>query len=236
MKNRALLLLTLALAACGKPTPALHSTGTLAPGGAIVLRNAVGSIEAYAPEIGQPASTYTVDFFGPTDEQPKVTKTSAVVSVIPTGFTTGNRYLIRAPKNTTLNVSTQSGAINVEDVDAVVNAETGTGAINIMCYQYANAHARNGNVQATFSSTDWSGTLHFGADKGDVTLYVTATANAHVRLHTAHGSIFTDFPLKGTSSGQSETIDGALNGGASRTIDVEVREGVIRLLQLKPQA
>jgi len=236
MKNRVLLLLTLALAACGKPTPAIQSTGTLAPGGAIVLRNAVGSIEAYAPEIGQPASTYTVDFFGPTEEQPKIIRTNAVVSIVPTGFTPANRYLIRAPKNTTLNVSTQNGSINVEDVDAVVNAETGTGAINVMCYQYANAHAANGNVQATFSSTDWTGTLHFGADKGDVAVYLNATVNAHVRLHTRHGSIFTDFPLRGSSSGQTETIDGVLNGGASRSVDIEVGEGVIRLLQLKPQA
>jgi len=236
MKHRALLLLTLALTACGKPTPAFHSDGTMPAGGALVLRNAVGSIEAYAPEIGQPASTYAVDFFGAANEAPKVTKSGAVVTIVPTGFTATNRYLLRAPKNTTLTVSTQNGSINVEDVDAVVNAESGTGAINVMCYQYANAHAHNGNVQATFASTDWTGTLHFGSDRGDVTLYVNATAKAHIRMHTAHGTIFTDFPLRGSSSGLSETIDGTLNGGASRAIDVEVGEGVIRLLQLKPQA
>lgn len=236
MKNRALLLLTLALAACGNPTPSLHATGTIATGGAIVLRNAVGSIEAYAPEVGQAANTYTVDFYGPAEQQPKVTKSGAAVTVQPSGFSPSNRYLLRAPKNTTLTISTQNGSINVEDVDAVVNAESTNGAINIMSLQYANAHAGNGNVQATFGSTDWTGTLHFGANRGDVTLYVPATANAQVRLHTAHGSIFTDFPLRGTSKGLSETIVGKLNGGSSRAIDVEVGEGVIRLLQLKPQA
>lgn len=236
MKSRALLLLTLALAACGNPTPSLHSTGTVSPGSAIVLRNAVGSIEAYSPEVGEPANAYTVDFYGPVEQQPKVTKAGAAVTVVPSGFSPSNRYLLRAPKNTTLTISTQNGAINVEDVDAVVNAETTNGAINIMSLQYANAHAGHGNIQATFGSTDWSGTLHFGADKGDVTVYVPATANAQVRLHTGHGSIFTDFPLRGTSKGQSETIVGKLNAGASRAIDIEVGEGVIRLLQLKPQA
>ncbi|MBV9270701.1 MAG: DUF4097 family beta strand repeat protein [Candidatus Eremiobacteraeota bacterium] len=200
------------------------------------MRNDVGSIEAYAPEMGQTPATYTVEFFGPAEQQPKVTKSGAVVTVAPAGFTTNNRYLLRAPKNTTLSISTQNGSINVEDVDAVVNAETGTGAINVMSLQYANARTGAGNIQASFGSTDWTGTLHFGATKGDVVVYVNATANSHVHLHTAHGSIFTDFPLRGTSSGQSETIDGVLNGGARRAIDIEVGEGVIRLLQLKPQA
>ena len=236
MNNRALLLLTLALAACGTPTPAFHTTGIVSPGSAIVLRNVAGSIEAFAPEVGQASNQYTVDFFGPAEEQPKVTKSGAAVTVVPAGFSPSDRYLVRAPKNTTLTISTQNGAINVEDVDAVVNAEATNGAINIMSLQYANAHAGNGNVQATIGSTDWTGTLHFGAGRGDVTLYVPATASARVRLHTADGSIFTDFPLRGTSKGKSETIVGVLNGGASRAIDVEVGQGVIRLLQLKPQA
>ena len=236
MKFRSLLLLTLALAACGKPVPTLESSGTMPPGGALVLRNVVGSIEAYAPASGQASTAYTVQFFGAANEAPKISKSGSVVTVVPSGFTSSNRYLVRAPKNTTLMVSTQTGAINVEDVDAVVNAQTGTGAINIMSYQYANALAGTGNVQVTFASTDWSGTLHFASQKGDVTVYVNATANARVHLHSKRGSIFTDFPLHGTSAGESETIDGILNAGATRAIDIETGEGVIRLLQLKPQA
>lgn len=236
MKLATLLLLTLALAACGKPTPAFESTGTLQPGGALVVRNVVGNIEAYGPETGQPPSSYTVDFFGAPAEAPKVAKSGTVVTVTPSGFTPANRYLVRAPKNTTLTISTQTGAVNVEDVDAVVNAETGTGAINLMSYQYANASTGTGNIQATFASTDWSGTLHFSARKGDITVYVNATANARVHLHTDRGSIFTDFPLHGTSAGESETIDGIINAGGGRGVDITTGEGVIRLLQLKPQA
>jgi hypothetical protein len=90
-------------------------------------------------------------------------------------------------------------------------------------------------VSVIFASTTWSGTLHFSADKGDVELYVNETAAARVHLRALHGTIFTDFPLKGSASGTSETIDGSINGGSRRGVDVFVRDGSIRLLQLKPQ-
>jgi hypothetical protein len=52
------------------------------------------------------------------------------------------------------------------------------------------------------------------------------------------GTIFTDFPLKGTAHGLSEMIEGTINSPAlhsKRRIDAFVRDGSIRLLQLKPQ-
>ena len=111
----------------------------------------------------------------------------------------------------------------------------GHGDIKMLLPQYGNARAGTGNVSVIFASTSWPGTLHFSAERGDVELYVNETAAAHIHLRTLHGTIFTDFPLTGTAAGTSETIDGSINGGAKRAIDVFVREGSIRLLQLKPQ-
>jgi hypothetical protein len=48
--------------------------------------------------------------------------------------------------------------------------------------------------------------------------------------------LFTDFNLRGTSQGRSETIDGDVNGGGTRSIDIETQAGAIRLLKLHPQA
>jgi hypothetical protein len=84
-------------------------------------------------------------------------------------------------------------------------------------------------------STNWPGTLHFSAQQGDVEVWINATANFHARMHSDQGTIFTDFGLRGTSQGQSETIDGQVGTPAAHGIDIEVHNGSIRLLQLKPQ-
>jgi DUF4097 and DUF4098 domain-containing protein YvlB len=47
--------------------------------------------------------------------------------------------------------------------------------------------------------------------------------------------LFTDFDLRGTSSGRAETIDGSVNGGTAQRIDVETSSGAIRLLRMQPQ-
>jgi DUF4097 and DUF4098 domain-containing protein YvlB len=90
-------------------------------------------------------------------------------------------------------------------------------------------------MSVIFAATDWPGTLHFSSDNGNIELYVNENAKAHVRLHTDDGTVFSDFNLRGTSSGNSETIDAVINGGGPRSVDVEVKTGSIRLMQLKPQ-
>ena len=227
-----LLLLVAALAACGQQTPAFTRIGTLPPGSTIAVRNDRGDISVYAPERGQPASMYTIaaNLAAP--------QTSIVVrgrSIVVSAAGPGLNYLIRGPKGSVLDLSTRDGSINVADFDGTVSARTGRGDIKMLIPQYGNASVGTGNISVIFASTTWPGTLHFSAAKGDVELYVNENAAAHVHLHTDRGTIFTDFPLKGTASGTSETIDAGINGGAKRSIEVEVRDGSIRLLQLKPQ-
>ncbi|MGZ3499360.1 MAG: hypothetical protein ACXVAM_19415 [Vulcanimicrobiaceae bacterium] len=235
MKRLALLLLV-ALASCSNPAPTFSLTGTMAPGKSITVRTARGDIDAYAPAQGQPKDEYTVQAFadGPQDKP--------IVRHVPNGLlvetpgTIGRvRYLVRGPDGVTLNLQTRDGSINVADVSGVVNADAGKGDVKLLVPGYANAHADKGNVTVFFGATDWPGTLHFSAGTGNVEVWINATAKARLHLHTDHGTIFTDFPLKGTSQGDSETIDAPINGGANRTVDVEIHEGVVRVLQLKPQ-
>ena len=83
---------------------------------------------------------------------------------------------------------------------------------------------------------NWPGTLRFSARRGDIVLRISAKAAFSVHLHTDNGILFTDFGLRGTSSGGAETIDGSVNGGTTQRIDVETSSGAIRLLRLQPQA
>ena len=101
---------------------------------------------------------------------------------------------------------------------------------------YAQASVTKGQISVTMGSTTWPGVLTFRNQDGDVEVWVTETAKFRVHLHTGDGMLFTDFPLHGTSSGTGETIDGVVNGGAARAIDIDVKRGNIRLLSLHPEA
>lgn len=213
----------------------MRQTGVMPPGGTIVVRNIQGDINAYAPERGQPKDTYTVDAYAASASPPpaQISRTGLLVnarSVVP-----GVRYLVRGPRGGAMTLDTQRGSIMVADFEGVVNARVGRGDIKMLIPEYGSASIGTGNISVIFASTDWPGTLHFTAENGNVELYVNENAKAHVHLHTDDGTVYSDFPLKGTSKGNAETIDSVINGGASRSIDVEVKTGSVRLMQLKPQ-
>lgn len=229
-----LLLLAAASGCAPAPPPGLEQTGTLPPGGVINVTSLRGNVSIYAPARGQPSSSFTVDATGP-DARRDVTVRRSGRSVTITTHGLGSDVLIRGPKGTVINVNAANGSVNAADFEGVVNANTDRGDIKMLLPQYATANARTGNVSVIFASTSWPGTLHFTSGRGDVEVYVNQTAAAHIDLIAMNGTIFTDFPLKGTAHGLSEMIDGTINGGAKRAIDVFARDGSIRLLQLKPQ-
>ncbi len=232
MKRTALLLPLVLLAGCAAPPPAIKQTGVFPTGATIVARNIKGNIDAYAPERGQPDDEYTVAAYGPPGS---VTIKKAPLLVTAQATQPGVNFLLRGPKGGSMDISTQQGDIHVGDFEGVVNAHTDRGNIAMLIPEYGSASIGTGNMSVIFASTDWPGTLTFTIGTGNVELYVNEHARAHVHLHTRNGTLFSDFPLKGTSTGTNETIDGVVNGGGPRSIDVEVRNGIIRLLQLKPQ-
>lgn len=231
-------LLLLAASACAASAPALRQAGTLGPGAVIAASSAAGNISLYAPERGQPDDEFTAEAYGPgaaSDTSIHYNRRRLEVAA----RRTRADLLLRGPKGSAADLEALNGNINVADFDGVVNAKTGIGDIKMLLPQYGQAHAGAGNVSVIFASTTWRGTLRFSSMKGDVELYVNENAQARIHLYAAHGTIFTDFPLKGTARGTSEEIAGTINGGPSgkspRAIDVFVRDGSIRLLQLKPQ-
>ena len=235
MKRTALLLPLVFLASCAAPPPQFKTTGVFPAGATIVARNIRGNIEAYAPERDQPADEYTVAAYGPPGS---VTIAKAPLLITAAAKQAGVNFLVRGPKGGSMDLSTQQGDIHVGDFEGVVDAHTDRGDIAMLIPQYGNASIGTGNMSVIFASTKWPGTLHFTIGTGNVELYVNATAKTHIRMHTDNGTIFTDFPpapLKGTSHGTNETLEGEINGGGPRSIDVEVHNGIIRVLELKPQ-
>lgn len=235
VKRTALLLPLALLASCAAPPPQFEQTGVFPPGATIVARNIDGNIEAYAPERGQPADEYTVAAYGPPGS---VVIRKAPLLITAQAKQPGVDILVRGPKGGSMDLSTRHGNIHVGDFEGVVNAHTDRGDVNMLIPQYGNASVGTGNMSVIFASTTWPGTLHFTIGTGNIELYVNATAKTHIRMHTDNGTLFTDFPpqpLKGSSHGSNETLEGDINGGGPRSIDIEVHNGIIRVLQLKPQ-
>jgi DUF4097 and DUF4098 domain-containing protein YvlB len=144
--------------------------------------------------------------------------------------------LVRLPDRVNLEVQSKKGNVNVTDVTGAIDVRAGEGNVRIMVPGVAQAQTTKGNIDVTIGATEWTGTLKFIAETGDVTVYVPEIAKFHARLHTDEGTIFTDFGLRGTSQGANETIDAPVNGGSAFGVDIEARRGTVRLLRLTPQA
>ncbi len=234
MKRLPLLLLLVCLQACASERPTVTRTGFFQPGGTIAIRNIQGDINAYAPEHGQSPNQYTVSTFEPPNA-PQTRVTIRPLLIMAQALAPGVRFLVRGPSGSSIDLSTQQGNINVADIEGVVNAHTDHGDIKMLIPLYGDASIGIGNMSVIYGSTDWPGTVRFTTGVGNVELYVNENAKARVHLHTDNGNIFSDFNLRGTSAGTSETIDSVINGGGPRSVDVEVHIGSIRLMQLKPQ-
>ncbi len=121
------------------------------------------------------------------------------------------------------------------DIGGNARVTAGDGNVKVMLPGYAQGSVKHGNLSVTMGATDWPGTLRFASGGGDVEVWISAKASFAVHLHTDSGTLFTDFGLRGTSSGSAETIDGNVNGGGGHGIDVETTSGAVRLLKLQPQ-
>ena len=242
MKGLLPLLLAFVLSACGTDTYTIAAHGKL-DGGTISLTNVTGKIEAFPPASGEPKDEYTVSAASKRAlMQTKMSldansKTLALCPIAcpPPPDAPSVSYLVRIPQGVHAEFTLATGDIDVSDVNAPVDARATNGDIKIQIPSYANASTRTGNVSVTFGDANWPGTLHFSTQRGDVVLYVPALAHARVDLHTDHGTIFTDFDLRGTSLGTAEKIVGDIGGGGNRTLEVRVGSGNIRVLKLVPQ-
>ncbi len=237
MRLLLLLLPIAALASCSSAPPYSTTVGILKPGATLEVRVAQATVNVYQPENGQRRDLFTVA----ATVQAKATPPPAPrLRVTPRGVVVNaasplQSLLVRVPDAVNLAVQSRQGDVNVTDIrgDAVVVASRGN--VTMLLPAYGQAAVGQGNISATIGSTDWPGTLHFSTQRGDVVLRIPATAAFIAHLHTDGGTLFTDFPLRGTSQGRSETIDGSVNDGDARRIDVETAAGSIRLLKLEPQ-
>jgi Putative adhesin len=231
-----LLLLLCILAACSSAAPYVTTVGILKPGATLAVRTASGTVNAYQPAAGQPRDLFTIA----ATALPKSSPAPPKLRPMPHGVLVSasqplSSLLVRVPDGVTLDIDSSKGDINVTDIPGSARVVAERGNVNVMLPGYAQAATGEGNVSVTMGAATWPGTLRFSTRRGDIVLRISAKAAFGVHLHTGSGVLFTDFGLRGTSSGGAETIDGSVNGGTTQRIDVETSSGAIRLLRLQPQ-
>jgi hypothetical protein len=231
-------LLSLTFVGCSSVTQISSTIGTLQTGGTLSVIAAQSTVNVYNPAMGDPSDRYTIAASVETKGAPPPPPTihragNGIVVNAPDPL---YALLVRMPERTNLIVQTQRGNVNVTSIIGNVDVNAGIGNVKIMVPGYAQASAQTGNVDVTIGTTKWPGTLHISSQNGDVNFYLPETAKFHVHMHTDDGTLFTDFGLRGTAHGTSETIDSDVNGGASHGLDIESHHGTVRLLRLTPQA
>ena len=239
MSWRLLLLLLIGpgLGACSVTSPYVTTVGVLKPGTTLTVRVAGGPINAFAPEVRQRRDLFTVAATAPSKGAvpPPPLLRPAAGGLLVSAPKPLAALLVRVPDRVNLVVDSRRGDVSVTDISGNARIVAGDGNVTLMLPGYAQADVGQGNLKVTMGASDWPGTLRFSTQYGDVQLRVRATVGFTVHLHTDDGALFTDFGLRGVSSGQSETIDGSVNGGGPRRIDVETGSGGVQLLRLQPQ-
>ncbi len=195
-------------------------------------------VNAYKPAVGEPSTRFTVAATALSNQAPPASPT---VSRAGTGIMVNApnplaQLLVRVPDRVNIVVVSKKGAVNVTDVTGNVTVLAGGGDVHVMVPGYAQGSTKAGHLAVTFGASEWPGTLKFSNGNGDIEVYIPEIAKFHVHMHTDDGTLFSDFGLKGTSQGASETIDANVNGGGSHGVDIEAKRGTIRLLRLAPQA
>lgn len=237
IRRACFLLSAVAFVGCSSHTPFATRVGLLEPTSTLTVAVANANVNVYKPAQGQASDQFTVAataLEGTNPPPPTIARAGNGVVVRATEPLYG--MLVRLPDRVNLVVQSAKGNVNVTDVSGAIDVHAGEGNVRIMVPGVAEAQTTKGNIDVTIGATQWKGTLKFLAGTGDVTVYVPEIAKFHVRLHTDDGTIFTDFGLRGTSTGSNETIDSPVNGGSGYGIDIESRRGTVRLLRLTPQA
>jgi hypothetical protein len=231
------ILLLLPLLGCSSPKPYWTVVGVLKPGKTMAIQLDSGTLNAYQPAHGERRDIFTIAATAPANGTPPPAPRlhGAPLGLVVRAKGKFVSLLVRVPDGVNLVVDSQRGDVNVTDITGNARVVARHGNVAIKVPGYAQAAVGDGNLSVMMGATAWPGTLAFSTRRGDIELWVVAPAAFDVHLHTDDGLLFTDFGLRGTSSGRAETIEGRVNAGSSRRIDVEDAAGAIRLLRLQPQ-
>ncbi len=231
-----IVLVLASVSGCGAQAPYATTVGVLHPRQRIIVRIASGTVNAYAPVLGQPRDQFTVEAFAANSPAPAAPRIRPVQDGTEIDAPAVSSLLVRVPHDVNLTVVSRGGDVNVTDISGSVNVTATSGAVTLMLPDYGSARIlEHGDISAIIGASSWPGMLSFTTPRGNVYVSVNENARFTARLSTRDGIIYTDFNLRGTSHGLAERIVAAVHGGAAYGIIAHTDKGAIRLLKLAPQ-
>ncbi|MEO8051909.1 MAG: DUF4097 family beta strand repeat-containing protein [Acidobacteriota bacterium] len=133
---------------------------------------------------------------------------------------------IKVPKQTTLELKTLNGSIQVEDTSGEMTIDAMNGRIMIAgASGPVVAHSMNGRIKASLTQVSAAKASSFSSMNGDIEVTLPADLKARLKMKSDHGEIFTDFDVKVDTSTASpapatddrgkndRTMYGTINGG-----------------------
>lgn len=138
-------------------------------------------------------------------------------------------YVVRVPAGVAIDVETVNGGVVLRGLDTPASVATVNGGIE---FDAAGAHRLetvNGQIKARLTRADWSGSLDIETVNGSVDLTLPASFAADVSGETVNGGVTSDFPITIEGRWGPKSFRGSINGGGSRTLNIETVNGTIRL-------
>lgn len=137
-------------------------------------------------------------------------------------------YEVRVPVGVRLNVETVNGGVVITGVEGEVRAETVNGSVEFDGANATSLSTVNGQIRASFTRANWTGTLNVETVNGGVDLTFPANFSADISGETVNGGVNTAFPITIEGKWGPKSFRGTIGGGG-RTLKIETVNGGITL-------
>lgn len=137
-------------------------------------------------------------------------------------------YEVRVPAGVRLNVETVNGGIVITGVEGEVRAETVNGSLEFDGANATSLSTVNGQIRASFTRANWTGTLNVETVNGGVDLTFPANFSADISGETVNGGVDTAFPITIEGKWGPKSFRGTIGSGG-RSLKIETVNGGIRL-------
>jgi len=155
-----------------------------------------------------------------------------VITIRLNGSASNANLIVTAPVDTSLQMMSANGHVQVDGVHGELDVTSHNGHINLMNVSgTVVADTHNGQVKVVFDRVDPGKPISFTSYNGSIDVTLPADFKANLKLRAAQGEIYTDFDVK-LSPGQSitepntspdgryrvrtdRTISGTINGGGT---------------------
>jgi hypothetical protein len=141
-------------------------------------------------------------------------------------------YRLMVPANSSLELASLNGGIEVTAVQGDMNLNTENGSIRLKDVGgNVRGRTQNGGLDVHLSGSQWQGDgLDLATINGGVNLVIPRGFRATLTAGTVNGGFHTDFPITRRGRLRSSRITTELNGGGAR-ISVRTTNGGIRIGQ-----